>query len=247
MRLFTCFTAIAAGVFAAFAFASAALAGDNTSVGNGNYTGNIYDNHGTNITDNHSINGSFNGGNSTINGGIKNAGGQGGQGGRGGDGGDGGTGIGVGTGFGGAGGNARADGGKAESAANNSLSINEEAQRRNPVSTAWSAPLVAAEDTCMGSTSAGGQGVGFGLSLGSTWTDKDCVRRKNARELYNMGKKKVAITLLCHDAEIAQAFAESGDFSCPAKPTGYNESQSSNRDFSLKSEYPTGGRKGSRR
>ena len=70
--------------------------------------------------------------------------------------------------------------------------------------------LVAADDTCMGSSSAGAQGIGFGLSLGSTWTDGDCVRRKDARELHNMGYRPAAIALLCQSETVRKAMATAG-------------------------------------
>lgn len=92
----------------------------------------------------------------------------------------------------------------------NENSITVQAPKRNPVSTAYSAQLVAAEDTCMGSSSVGGQGVGFGLSVGSTWSDADCVRRKDARELHNMGYKPAAVALMCQNANVAKAMATAG-------------------------------------
>lgn len=84
------------------------------------------------------------------------------------------------------------------------------AQRRNPVATALAPPLTAADDTCMGSSSAGGQAVGFGLSVGSTWHDDDCVRRKDARELYNMGYKKASLALMCQSKQIEKAMKKAG-------------------------------------
>lgn len=93
---------------------------------------------------------------------------------------------------------------------NSSNSYVSEAQKRNPVSTAFAAPLMATEDTCMGSSSVGGQGVGFGLSVGSTWQDADCVRRKDARELHNMGNKGAAIALMCQNANVAKAMKTAG-------------------------------------
>lgn len=102
------------------------------------------------------------------------------------------------------------------SSGNSSNSYVAEAQARNPVSTAFAAPLVAADDTCMGSSSAGGQGVGFGLSLGTTWHDEDCVRRKDARELHNMGQKKAALALLCQSDHVAEAMAAAGT-ACPGR------------------------------
>lgn len=96
----------------------------------------------------------------------------------------------------------------------NTNSVNVAAQKRNPVSTAYSGPLVAADDTCMGSTSAGAQAIGFGLSVGSTWQDPDCVRRKDARELHNMGLKDVGVALMCQNANVRKAMAATGHF-CP--------------------------------
>lgn len=83
------------------------------------------------------------------------------------------------------------------------------AQRRNPVSTAYAAPLTATGD-CMGSTSAGGQAIGFGLSLGSTWHDTDCERRHDAAALHNMGFKSAAISLMCQNDAVAEAMKTAG-------------------------------------
>ena len=66
----------------------------------------------------------------------------------------------------------------------------------------------------MGSTSAGAQGVGFGVSLGSTYTDSDCIRRKDARELHNMGHATAAIHLLCQNDAVRQAMEDAGDTGC---------------------------------
>ena len=93
-----------------------------------------------------------------------------------------------------------------------------EAQRRAPVTTAYATQLTATEDTCMGSTSAGAQGVGFGLSVGSTWTDKECIRRKNAREMHNMGYNLAGVALMCQNADVASAMATAGT-PCPGNRT----------------------------
>jgi len=42
-------------------------------------------------------------------------------------------------------------------------------------------------ETCMGSTSLGAAGAGFGISFGSTWKDEACVRRLDSRELRSFG------------------------------------------------------------
>ena len=85
---------------------------------------------------------------------------------------------------------------------------------RIPVATAYAAPLTAANGTCMGSSSAGGQGVGFGLSFGTTWTDSDCDRRYDAQELRAQGLTKAATALLCQKATIREAMKAAGT-PCP--------------------------------
>ncbi len=42
-------------------------------------------------------------------------------------------------------------------------------------------------ETCMGSTSMGIAGAGFGISFGSTWKDDACIRRLDSRELRSFG------------------------------------------------------------
>jgi hypothetical protein len=70
--------------------------------------------------------------------------------------------------------------------------------------------LVAGLDTCMGSSSIGGQGMSFGVSVGTTWKDEDCRRIKDARELWNMGNHAAAMALLCTDDDTRYAIAVSG-------------------------------------
>ena len=86
----------------------------------------------------------------------------------------------------------------------------DEAQQRNPVSTAYASPLIAGSDTCMGSTSAGGQGIGFALSLGTTWTDKNCMNLKNARQLQSMGYSGAAVQLVCMNKDVRKAMSAAG-------------------------------------
>jgi len=94
---------------------------------------------------------------------------------------------------------------------NSSVSINNE---RPPVSTAYAAPLAAGEDTCMGSSSIGGQGVGFGLSIGTTWTDDNCRHLKNSRQLVALGFHRAATALMCVDEDVKNAMAAAGT-PCP--------------------------------
>ena len=50
---------------------------------------------------------------------------------------------------------------------------------------------------CMGGTSVGGSGVGFGFSVGSSWTDDECGIRETARSFAGMGMHDDAIAILC--------------------------------------------------
>lgn len=87
-----------------------------------------------------------------------------------------------------------------------------------PAAQAWAPPLTSADDTCMGSTSGGVQTHFVGISGGSTWRDEDCVRRKDARLLNNMGLPGVAMSLMCQKPEIAQAATDAG-VPCAAEST----------------------------
>lgn len=96
-------------------------------------------------------------------------------------------------------------------AGNNTVSVAyTNIQKQQPVATAYAAPLVAGADTCMGSTSVGGQGITIGFSFASTWTDKNCVRLKNSREFNAMGMTDVACELLAMDREVAAALRRTG-------------------------------------
>ena len=74
--------------------------------------------------------------------------------------------------------------------------------------------LTSSNDTCMGSSGIGGQGMSFGFSLGTTWTDSNCIMLKNARELKVQGHEKAAKARLCMDEDNALAFELAGD-PCP--------------------------------
>lgn len=76
--------------------------------------------------------------------------------------------------------------------------------------------LASSNDTCMGSTSGGVAVAGFGLSLGSTWTDKNCTMLKNSRELWNMGMKAASLARMCMDDLNKEALELTG-FVCPTK------------------------------
>lgn len=59
------------------------------------------------------------------------------------------------------------------------------------------APSINPTASCMGSSSAGGAGTGFGLSLGTSWTDDDCNYRVTADMMHGWGLKADALAVLC--------------------------------------------------
>ena len=58
---------------------------------------------------------------------------------------------------------------------------------------------------CMGSSTVGGAGVGFGFSIGSSWTDDECGVRETARSFNGMGMKEDALKVLCTSKYAAAA------------------------------------------
>lgn len=75
-------------------------------------------------------------------------------------------------------------------------------------------PLTSSNDTCMGSASGSVNAPGFGLSVGKTYTDDNCVMLKNSRELWNMGMKAASMALMCMDKNNREALEMTG-FECP--------------------------------
>lgn len=85
---------------------------------------------------------------------------------------------------------------------------------RVPVATAFAASLTASQETCMGSRSFGVQAIGFGLSVATTWPDRQCRRIRNARALEEFGYRSAALALLCQDEEVFEAMQRAGT-PCP--------------------------------
>jgi hypothetical protein len=63
---------------------------------------------------------------------------------------------------------------------------------------------------CVVSAAVGGSGIGFSVGIGLQYKDDDCIRRINARQLYNMGYGKAAIALMAQDQNIAKALNDAG-------------------------------------
>lgn len=70
--------------------------------------------------------------------------------------------------------------------------------------------LTTATETCMGSSSVGGSGVGFGFSFGTTWRDAACVRRLDARQLQSLGYPLGAKELMCDSGAVRAALKRAG-------------------------------------
>ena len=54
----------------------------------------------------------------------------------------------------------------------------------------------------------------LGVSAGSTFTEKNCLRLKNAKTLYDMGMKVAAVSVMCQDEQIFDAMMMAGT-PCP--------------------------------
>jgi hypothetical protein len=83
-----------------------------------------------------------------------------------------------------------------------------------PASSAAPVYITTTDDTCMGSSSVGGQADALGFSVASSWTDSSCITLKNARELKAQGHEKAARARLCMDEDNAIAFELAGE-PCP--------------------------------
>lgn len=83
-----------------------------------------------------------------------------------------------------------------------------------PVATAVAASLTASQETCMGSRSFGVQAIGFGLSIATTRSDRQCRRIRNARALEDFGYRTAALALLCQDEDVSEAMERAGT-PCP--------------------------------
>jgi hypothetical protein len=58
---------------------------------------------------------------------------------------------------------------------------------------------------CMGSSTVGGAGAGFGFSVGSSWTDDECGIRETSRSFNGLGHKEDALSVLCTSKYAAAA------------------------------------------
>ena len=54
----------------------------------------------------------------------------------------------------------------------------------------------------------------LGISAGSTFTEENCLRLKNAKTLYDMGMKVAAVSVMCQDQKVFDAMMHAGT-PCP--------------------------------
>ena len=54
----------------------------------------------------------------------------------------------------------------------------------------------------------------LGISVGSTFTEENCIRLKNAKTLYDMGMKVAAVSVMCQDRKVFDAMMNAGT-PCP--------------------------------
>ena len=59
--------------------------------------------------------------------------------------------------------------------------------------------------SCAHSSTVGGSGVGFGVALGTSWTDEECSLRETARSFQLLGKTDDAVHVLCTSKYAAAA------------------------------------------
>lgn len=89
---------------------------------------------------------------------------------------------------------------------------------RIPVATAY-APNIAPTAVCMGSSSAGAQGVTFGVSLGTSWTDDNCMLLEQVRTVASViGDREIAAEMMCEVKAYKEARARAGKPCGSAQP-----------------------------
>ena len=54
----------------------------------------------------------------------------------------------------------------------------------------------------------------LGISAGTTFTEENCIRLKNAKTLYDMGMKVAAVSVMCQDRKVFDAMMNAGT-PCP--------------------------------
>ena len=79
-------------------------------------------------------------------------------------------------------------------------------------------------DLCTVGASGAVQTQILGISIGSTFTEENCIRLKNAKTLYDMGMKVAAVSVMCQDKKVFDAMMNAGT-PCPYKGLIGNEAK----------------------
>lgn len=69
-------------------------------------------------------------------------------------------------------------------------------------------------DLCTVGASGAVQTQILGISMGTTFTEENCIRLKNAKTLYDMGMKVAAVSVMCQDEKVFDAMMNAGT-PCP--------------------------------
>ncbi len=69
-------------------------------------------------------------------------------------------------------------------------------------------------DLCTISAAGAVQTQILGISMGTTFTEENCMRLKNAKTLYDMGMKVAAVSVMCQDKNVFDAMMNAGT-PCP--------------------------------
>lgn len=69
-------------------------------------------------------------------------------------------------------------------------------------------------DLCTISAAGAVQTQILGISMGTTFTEENCIRLKNAKTLYDMGMKVAAVSVMCQDQKVFDAMMHAGT-PCP--------------------------------
>ena len=132
---------------------------------------------------------------------------------------------------GGAGGSAMT--GAASAANSQNLTVNNQATDKLMTVPQVYAPALTTTltETCMGSSSGGASGMGWGVSLGTSWRDGECVRRLDAREVEQLlGDREAARAILCGGKDVYDAYQAVGR-PCPQSPQ-YNAANAQSSSLS---------------
>ena len=79
-------------------------------------------------------------------------------------------------------------------------------------------------DLCTVGASGAVQTQILGISIGTTFTEENCIRLKNAKTLYDFGMKVAAVSVLCQDPQVWHAMKMAGT-SCPYEGRISSEAQ----------------------